>query len=253
MWQRIGSKDVFIVDHHHEVLPAWAHAHRRHKAPLPLVTFDYHTDLHGAFLSYAFVKGGMREGDDVIFQIAEDRLKVIDLSEEKSIQDAVNDLRHDQHIDCAIRLGVISHAFISLGRRDAGMEHSDATIFEYEPCYPGCSKSIHDENCDTPRANLVIDDSVLEARLSAIGNAFQWENSPYILDVDLDVFSNSASISPPSANCFYELIRGADVITIAREKVCVEDVETGCCIEPGLTVDFLEAKLLEHINSALGS
>jgi hypothetical protein len=74
---------------------------------------------------------------------------------------------------------------------------------------------------------------------------------PFILDIDLDYFNTRKSIAPRDSSTFYRLIQGAAIITIARERSCVEQ----CQIDEreGLDSDFLERALLEHISRALSS
>jgi hypothetical protein len=108
---------------------------------------------------------------------------------------------------------------------------------------------MHDDDCSIAIANLVIDDSRLAPLISVIEKSFSIENTPYILDIDLDVFNTRAAISPPRSDLFRRLIHHAELITIAREKDCVENLGN-CCLEPGLTAQYLETLLLEHIESA---
>lgn len=250
MWQQIGNHNVFIVDRHHEVLPAWVKACRDYQVALPLITFDYHTDLRLMFGSYSSANGGVGViSREKLYQLANERLAEVDINDEDSVASAVADLRHDEHIDCAIKLGLISHAYVSLGWYEQKSDYPNATLFNYDPCVPGCTNENHgSESCAIRRADLVIDDSVLAPRLSEISKSIDLEIDPYILDIDIDVFSTCAAISPPSASEFHRLICNAAVITVAREKSCVEEYGIGGgCLEEGLTVEYLEAKLIGKI------
>lgn len=248
MWQDINNHDVYIVDHHHEVLPAWIKACCDCQTALPLITFDYHTDIHKAFWRYPYEQSrSLTHDGEKMRRESEQRLTQVNVNSQESVEDAIRDLCHDEHIDCAIQLNIVSHAFIFLGRCDSANKHPETTIFQYAPCFPGCTKDIHDDGCERPKAELVIDDSVLAPRMVEISRTVNLDEDPYILDIDLDVFNTQAAISPPSADSFYKLIRNAAVITVAREKACVENTEGGCSLEASLTAEYLENKLLEHI------
>jgi hypothetical protein len=193
MWQKINNREVYIVDRHNEVLPAWVKAYHQHQTPLTLITFDHHTDLHRAFLRYPYANNSsVTPAEDEMRKMSESRLSKVDICNESSINEAVHDLRHDEHIDCAIRLGIISHAYVLLSwQYQNSLDNDGATLFNYEPCFPGCMKDIHDENCNKNKADLVIDDSVLANRISIIEKSINIEDEHYILDIDLDVFNTS--------------------------------------------------------------
>ena len=71
--------------------------------------------------------------------------------------------------------------------------------------------------------------------------------APYILDIDLDYFNTRQSIAPSNRTVFYELIRRATIITVARESACVK-----LCRLDGekVTSSSLEKALMEHIEAA---
>lgn len=74
--------------------------------------------------------------------------------------------------------------------------------------------------------------------------------APFILDIDLDYFNTRKSVQPDDHSIFHELIRRAQIITIAREPKCVTDLQ-----KPGekLTSEWLEAELKRHIKEALST
>ncbi len=250
MWQQINGRDVFVVNHHHEVLPAWVQAYQTYQRALPLITLDYHTDLRQAFLSYGSVNGRLGINSEGIFLLASGRLAQVNIHDAASISEAISDLRYDEHIDFAIRLGMVLHAYIFLSWDSSGMDHTNATVFRFSPCLPSCTKAMHDEACDVAMADMVIDDSVLGPRIASVENDLNLEATPYILDIDLDVFNTQAAIHPPNANSFHRLIHHANIITVAREKRCVDGFPGGCCLEQGLTANYLETELLRHIESS---
>lgn len=245
----INGRDVFIVDHHHEVLSAWVRARKISGAPLPLVTFDWHTDVHEAFLGYGFHKvGGFNPNTDEVSEAIRSRLSQVNVNDDSSVMNAVSVLRHDEHIDCALKLGVISHAYIFLSWNSGRSDLAETTVFNFEPCYQGCSKDVHDDDCNLVRASLVLDDRELSARVNAVGRSLNIEKQPFILDIDLDVFNTRRAVTPDNPVQFHRLIHHATIITIAREKQCVEG--ESCRLEDGLTVEYPEREVKRHIEEA---
>lgn len=73
---------------------------------------------------------------------------------------------------------------------------------------------------------------------------------PFILDIDLDAFNTRRAMAPASSTTFYDLVRRAASITIAREHRCVEVFQME---GEHLTAEWLENELLRHIKTALGT
>lgn len=250
-WENVSEKRVFFCEKHQEVLAAWVEVYREAGVPLVLVTFDHHVDLRDAFQNFAYHKLlGKGEEQDLKRERAA-RVASIDISCDESISKAIKQLKHDEHIDCAIRLGVFSKVFVSLGWDKVNFNHPGAELFNYEPCWSGCEKNIHDDECNDRRADLVIDDSTLRERLEKLENAVgSLDRVNYILDIDLDVFSTFGSIEPNRCDAFHKIIRYSKAITVARETAFVEDPEHACQRDEGLTVAFIEPKLRAHIMAA---
>jgi len=120
----------------------------------------------------------------------------------------------------------------------------------------GCTKSIHDDECDTECDNQVLESIYLNDQLS---KAKEMANSvginhlleiPYILDIDLDFFHSHKSVSPEDPSTFFTLIEKAKAITIAKESTYVEDLKHE---KEDIDSKFLLEKTLEHIKNALSS
>ncbi len=110
----INGKRVVVFDSHHFALLPWSDFARELGAPVRLLTLDYHTDTMMAFRGY--LSQLEADGDyDETFDFRDERrarLALVDPSDEASLQQAVTHLRYDEHIDAAIRLGVIETAFV---------------------------------------------------------------------------------------------------------------------------------------------
>lgn len=107
----IGGKPIHVVQKHQEVLVAWADIRRGlDSAPL-LFTLDHHTDTHKAFLCHAvnvLDDDEPQELERVVHELVAD----VDFMRPETVLRAVEKLRHDEHIDAAIRCGLISTAFV---------------------------------------------------------------------------------------------------------------------------------------------
>ena len=90
-----------VVSQHHEVLRAWCRHRRTVETPPVAVTFDHHTDTLPAF-SRAASSEAERES-----WIAE-----FDWRSDASVEAALRRLRHDEHLDLALRGGVISRSIV---------------------------------------------------------------------------------------------------------------------------------------------
>jgi hypothetical protein len=101
--RNIHGKPIYIFKDHNEGLAAWAEIKAIHQGELILLTFDHHTDVHEAFIGWAYHanNGGIDDVDPLI----EKRLGQVDLSDPRSVENAVRDLRNEEQIDAAIRLG----------------------------------------------------------------------------------------------------------------------------------------------------
>jgi hypothetical protein len=71
---------------------------------------------------------------------------------------------------------------------------------------------------------------------------------PFILDIDLDAFNTRRAIAPVDSAVFYNLVRRAVGITIAREPECVTFYQYK---GEELTAEWLEEALIAHLNAAL--
>ena len=90
-----------VVPLHHEVLRAWCRHRREVEFPPVAVTFDHHTDTLPAF-SRAASSEAERESWITEF----------DWRSDVSVETALQRLRHDEHLDLALRGGVISGSIV---------------------------------------------------------------------------------------------------------------------------------------------
>jgi hypothetical protein len=235
-------KKVFVYNSHHEAIEAWE------KIPgCNLLSFDYHTDTHPAFLKYSYFEARKKLGINELDSCNEEASKLQEevkrqLFEEymldKNITRAINKLAYDEHIDFSISTNIIHNAYI-LCKQDGGFRINDKVIgidrpliqsngkriFEYSPvCIPICKKTPHDDEC----IKLLADNAINDVLLNDVIQKFMcWGFSfshPFILDFDCDYFNTKESLNPVSWLVIRELIKRSVIITIALEENCVEDL-----------------------------
>lgn len=275
----INNKEIFIFEHHHHAIVHWYKISNSLNKKPALLTFDYHTDTKLAFLQHNYKKLNGAEHSRLI---NEANLMTSSIDTMSDVVNVVDKLKNDEHIDFAIRAGIISHAYVISNNTSNPVKSEELKKWEIEnkniiKIYTGQQATkpikhtysmpinsilefdnehfsewnIYDER---ERANLAIDDKNLDYRLKKIkevNNSIFWNEydflDNFILDIDLDYFNTIESVKPKKLNLFYELIRKAKVITIAKESYFVNK----CKLDDKLTVAYLREELLKHISLAL--
>jgi len=131
---------------------------------------------------------------------------------------AVNNLKNDEHIDYAIKLGMLLKAFV-MSFQSSGLTDRNNENIHYirRPCYEGCPNGTHDDQCQEIYRKRAINAPEIEAMLNNIENidkticANGTINVPYILDIDLDYFHYEESLNPQDTSSFYKLIQNASI------------------------------------------
>ena len=256
----IRSKDVFIVESHEQVVMPWSIIRRGLNTTPSLITLDHHTDTIMAFHDYVFHKIQRNEFDipddfdEKYKALSPTLIKQIVWSDDAAIKKSIGKLDHDEHIDAAIRAGIISLA-TSINLNSFSSDSLENYIIEVTSnCALGCMKVPHDDDCQIAHYNQVIESEYLESMLAAANNLARAigvtnvESSPYILDIDLDYFHTDKSINPEHPSTLYRLIRNAEAVTIALEPECVNDLRLEGA---SITAESLLGDMLENISKAM--
>ncbi|WP_217533030.1 UPF0489 family protein [Vibrio metschnikovii] len=268
------GKKVYIFEDHATAYYVWAKLSAAANVKPYLITLDHHTDTLPAFTRAAYDKFSNDWEKVRAYEIQ--LLNQINISDEQSIIEATDSLRHDEHIDAAIKSGVISHSFSLQLSDSSGTSSNEVKAYMEIDCierlysdvkYPEEPytyslpenkmfivppyKSITDQDLLNNK-NSVLEDFYLEKQFRIIDSVMlslgtNRKDKPYILDIDLDYFQTVQSVYPTKPNLFYELVRGAEYITIAKESVCVDMLKVD---GEDIDSEFLLEKILGQINCA---
>jgi hypothetical protein len=284
--ENISGKSVFTFDSHHEALLPWAQCARDLGITPRLLTLDFHSDTRPAFIGHSAVDIAADADDEDWESRAAVEVAKINFRDDDTVREAILKLRYDEHISAAVQSGIIDIAFAIVGGsitnefqsneqraaeaewRERWQEHPWAPIPKAAAPY---TYSIPDERIielphqkvrakDQPPskvyANMALETTFLRGRLDlietitkSVGVPGLFE-APFILDIDLDYFNTRKAIQPADHLVFHELIRRAEIITIAREPSCVNTCQLR---GEGLTSDWLEIELKRHIREALST
>ncbi|EGR1738268.1 hypothetical protein D5Q56_24090 [Vibrio parahaemolyticus] len=273
-YREFFGKKVYIFEDHATAYYVWAKLSATTNVKPYLITLDHHTDTLPAFIRAAYDKFPNDREKARAYEIQ--LLNQINISDEQSIIEATDSLRHDEHIDAAIKSGVISHSFSLQLSDSSGTSSNEFNAYmeidflerrfgdvkypeePYTYSLPENKmfivppyKSITDQDLLNNK-NSVLEDFYLEKQFRVIDSVMlslgtNRKDKPYILDIDLDYFQTVQSVYPTKPNLFYELVRGAEYITIAKESVCVDMLKVD---GEDIDSEFLLEKILGQINCA---
>lgn len=230
---------------------------------------------------------GVGRAPDDIRKLRHQCLAQLDPRDESSIVSAIERLCNDEHVQTAAATRIISAAFVisrqattdnprsfeeELQGKDwlemwaagrAGVHLPDRPHYPPSPsgmyivgltCVPECDKQPHDDACVRLEADAALETPYLKSRLDVLDRMAECNKldgyrstGNYILDIDLDYCRTRKAIKPADGTLFAELVRGAEVITVAREAKCVATL----ALDIGLTASWLENELLALIKQAL--
>lgn len=273
--KEIKNKKIACFENHHYALLPWAELKRNNiKDEIMLISFDHHTDILEPFQYYS------NSNEDIEKKL----LKKIDYQDDQTIIDAIKYLRNDEHIKTALSADIISNTFIishsnsfdfpeSIEEKERIKKLQQCDLELIRAYFEGKEIITPREKRTYPKSNIYMppfftdnacehgdeyDDKVLEDAflidkfeilsrmcpdtIGSDGTIYK----KYILDIDLDYFHKMKALVPQSSKIFTKLVQKAEMITIAKESVCVEMVRTEDNITSDVIMNQLE-KLLESI------
>ena len=182
-------KPYCIVEEHHQVLPFWKKI--ADSRPLDFIlTLDHHTDVLPAF----------------------SRLDEKPEIDREQPEKAVTMLRHDEHIDWALRAGIMKRAIILSHENFTTPAHSSMKVICPES-WPETQAVLNSE----PEA-VIAAASVLETEYLSNALAGEDLSGNYILDIDLDNFLCAKALMPEDPAFFLKLVENSAGISISMER-----------------------------------
>lgn len=256
----VNQKSVYIVESHNQVLEAWESCPHQN-----VFSLDFHTDTREAFHNYSYWRADSEVKSGKYQNLEERKKELTDqkisqyLEKKISIKGVNDNLKHDEHMDFAVRTEMIETAFILSTNRNVTSSNPNVhivcgsdkyrgqRIIEYSPsCIPACPKETHDQECRILRADSCLEDSFLEDALTRAESFKDSFFNNYILDLDCDYFNTEKSLYPEKMEIFRRLILNASLITIALEPACVKICRHEDC---SLISDDILARLISIFES----
>jgi hypothetical protein len=206
--------------------------------------------------------------------------------DQRSVEAAVALLWNDEHINAALKSGIIALAvLITFQRRLPSTVREEMARarnhFDFEDISAGpwggavsptvedhtirhgfcflrpndcgdCKRSEHSE-CHRLARDRAIESPTLDGKLAVIRRARDKlslpfiSDYPYVLDIDLDYFTTERSISPLSPQTFVKMVRDATAITVAKEP----DFVQRCKLDAeSINSEMLLGRLLTYIENS---
>ncbi|MBR2440312.1 MAG: UPF0489 family protein [Lentisphaeria bacterium] len=178
-----------IVEEHHQVLPFWTETAGNGTLDF-ILTLDHHTDVLPAF----------------------SRLETKPEIDRMNPEKAVLQLRHDEHIDWALRAGIMNRALILSHENFTEPAHPAMMVICPE-LWPDTQAILNSEPSAVSAAEKVLEPEYLQYAVT--GDDLK---KSYILDIDLDNFLCKKALRPERPEFFLELVNHAKGISISMER-----------------------------------
>ena len=169
------------------------------------LTLDHHTDTLPAF--------GRAAADE---ETRQKWIAGVDFRKAQTVTEALRVLRHDEHLDLALRSGMISRSVVIAHYDNPGCANDKIQVVA--PDWPELTLLLNDPDRFRPLASAVLEDAFLAPLLEKAAFVPE-ENSGFILDIDMDYALANDVFSPEKSTVFQRLLRCAGLITISREEV----------------------------------
>ena len=188
-----GKTPVSVSDYHHEALELWSMVKRNMPdIPISLITLDHHTDVVAAFRNKKSVSCG-------------------EWQSQKNVADAISQLKHDEHIDWAIKSGLLTKAAV-IAHVNATVPADDRITVLHDSRFPDEFTQLNEPQKSLHLTSKILDDDFL---VPLLGNI---PEGKYILDIDCDNFICRQALFPEKFSLWHKLIKNACAITVSKES-----------------------------------
>ena len=216
---------IRVVEEHHHALAEWAR-YRRGCAEAPaLLTFDHHTDTLPAFGRFAADEAERRR-----------LAAAFDYRDDASVEAALARLRHDEHIDLALRGGVVSRAVIIAHADHPGCANEKIRV-ACDRSWPDMQSLLNDPARFEPLARRVFESDFLAARLAEA----EFTPEPgFLFDLDLDYLLTAEALNPKDGRLLRHLLNTAGLVTISLERDWVRLLRLSPTLTPSLLLSLFQ-------------
>jgi hypothetical protein len=191
------KKTPAIFDLHHQVLEAWCALRRTLKHPVPVWSFDYHTDTMPAF------------------RHALPPPEPGDWRSPEKLAHALKHLRHDEHFDWALRAGAVSEIHLLSFYAPPEAPAHPAIKVHPAPGFPEQNEALNAPEMFRPFAAGFLSSEFIRR---AFGGELPAPGDEYILDIDCDAILCEKTLDLPELELFGTLAANAALVTISREN-----------------------------------
>lgn len=219
------SKQIFIFEKHNMALPAWGTVAAQREMPLPLVTFDTHTDTRDPFTRDIF------SGDYDANEVKKFYCGRSDFAFDKALHLSLCWVEYDEQIKLSCKCGYLSGYTTIFDTGLTGVDEA-SSMEEYDRRQKYNARYISREKWNAEHSEIVKNLPL-----------------PCILDFDLDYFRCAADMDDNFFASIRPLVKKAVAITIAKEPECFEFVN----IDSSFTNQVALETLIEGIKSILES
>lgn len=187
---RQSGKAVLVEQHHYVLLP-WTRLARETGLRCHALTLDHHTDVLASFTR-------SRERGD------------FDFSSEEAVRRNLDLLHHDEHIDWALKAGVLESSRIISHENFTSPADSRIAV-SCDPLWPAPQEILDGSGAARFAAGQVLESGFLSRQIPSVPD-------PLILDIDLDYFLCESALHPEDPSFFLELVSRARLITVSLER-----------------------------------
>ena len=134
-----------------------------------------------------------------------------------AVEVAVARLRHDEHLDWALRSGILAESWV-LAHENFTVPAHPAMHLLHDPQWPEEAVMLNDSAAYRPFADRVLESAFLRRMLPESLRHGGPDDTPLILDIDLDYFATARSVRPDDSAEFAALARRSALITLSLES-----------------------------------